>query len=65
VIRQRLKDTNSTTTVLAEDSGITRETISRIINGHSDDPALSTLRAIVTPLGLKLRDVIIDVDEKS
>lgn len=46
---------------LAELSGVPLSTITRVLNGETKDPTITTLNAITTALGITLDDIFHDV----
>ena len=56
-IWQLMGDQTMTATELAEESGVPKETLSRILNSHVPSPQKRTLRKIADALDVEVKDI--------
>lgn len=57
VLRKMKKTSGKTSQIIAEETGIPKSTIDKLLTGRTKDPALSMVRSIVHCLGYTLDDL--------
>ena len=57
VLRKMKKTSGKTSQIIAEETGIPKSTIDKLLTGRTKDPALSLVRSIVHCLGYTLDDL--------
>lgn len=55
-----LGEQDKTVTQLADELGVHRVHVSRVVNGKATNPSLSLLRGLATALGVKVGDLVDD-----